>query len=145
MVPVLGLVLVLTSMSTVAIANGLDHGGTGQGTAGARGRPLRHPAAGAGSDGVAGSGAGAGREEGGQDVVVDVGGPALGRRRGLVPDDLAEGHLVEPALAAVRAEHLPVGAGPLEELDLVALVELADVASSGARRVRRGGARRGTG
>ena len=33
-VPVLGLVLVLTSMSAVAIANGLDHGGTGQGTSG---------------------------------------------------------------------------------------------------------------
>src|SRR6478672_6947220 len=33
-VPVLGLVLVLTSMSTVAIANGLDHGGSGQGTSG---------------------------------------------------------------------------------------------------------------
>ena len=34
---------------------------------------------------------------------------------------------MEPALAAVRAEHPPVGAGPLEELDLVALVELADL------------------
>jgi len=33
-VPVLGLVLVLTSMSAVAIASGLDHGGTGQGTSG---------------------------------------------------------------------------------------------------------------
>ena len=33
-VPVLGLVLVLTSLSAVAIANGLDHGGTGQGTSG---------------------------------------------------------------------------------------------------------------
>ena len=33
-VPVLALVLVLTSMSTVAIANGLDHGGAGQGTSG---------------------------------------------------------------------------------------------------------------
>jgi hypothetical protein len=33
-VPVLGLVLVLTSMSAVAIASGLDHGGIGRGTSG---------------------------------------------------------------------------------------------------------------
>src|SRR6185312_10523181 len=46
---------------------------------------------------------------------------------GLVGHDVAERHLVEPALASVRAEDPPVRAGLLEELDLVALVELADL------------------
>ncbi len=41
--------------------------------------------------------------------------------------DLAEGHLVEPALLAVRAQHQPVGAVLLEQADLVALVEEADL------------------
>ena len=44
-----------------------------------------------------------------------------------VGDDLAERHLVEPALPAVGAEDEPVRAGALDQLDLVALVELADL------------------
>ena len=42
-------------------------------------------------------------------------------------DDIAEGHLVEPALLAIGAEDQPVGAVLLEQLDLVALVEEADL------------------
>ena len=48
-------------------------------------------------------------------------------RGAVVLDDVAEGHLVDPALAAVRAQHQPVGAVLLEQLDLVALVEVADL------------------
>src|SRR5436190_11440645 len=70
------------------------------------------------------SGAGAGREERGQHIVIDIAVEA--GRRG-VADDLAEGHLVEPALAAVRAENQPVRARSFDQLDLVALVELADL------------------
>ena len=44
-------------------------------------------------------------------------------RGAVVVDDLAERHLVEPALLAVGAEDEPVGAVLLEQLDLVALVE----------------------
>ena len=38
----------------------------------------------------------------------------------LAADDVAEGHLVEPALVAVGAQDEPVGAVLLEQLDLVA-------------------------
>src|SRR5436190_3492243 len=63
------------------------------------------------------------REEGGQDVVVDVRRPGGARGR-IVADDVAQGHLVEPALASIRTEDEPVGPGTLQQLDLVALVQL---------------------
>ena len=56
--------------------------------------------------------------------IVAVG-PSGGGALGVV--DLAEGHLVEPALLAVRRDDEPVGAVLLEQLDLVALVEVADL------------------
>ena len=45
-------------------------------------------------------------------------------------DDLAEDHLVQPALLSVRAQDEPVGAVLLEQLDLVALVEVADLGAT---------------
>ena len=45
-------------------------------------------------------------------------------------DDVAQGHLVEPALAPVRAQDEPVRAVLLEQLDLVALVEVADLGAA---------------
>ncbi len=80
-------------------------------------------------------------EVGGEDVAVEVRlahGPRVGdgRHRRDRPlgraflDHRAEGHLVEPALTTVRAEHQPVGTVLLEELDLVALVEIADLGAA---------------
>ena len=87
-------------------------------------------------------------EVGAQDVVVDVviaQRPALGDRRDRghravvsrsVPDVLPDGHLVDPALAAIRAQHEPVDAALLEQLDLVTLGEDADaIAADLVRRV----------
>src|SRR5947207_3235521 len=62
------------------------------------------------------SGAGAGREERGQHVVVDIAVEA--GRRG-VAGDLAEGHLVEPGLAAGRAEDRPGADRSFGQLELV--------------------------
>ena len=82
-------------------------------------------------------------EVGLEDVAVDVGlahRPAVrdDRHGGdrpfgrpvLAVDDLAEGHLVEPALLPVRAQDEPVGAVLLEQLDLVTLIEIADLGSA---------------
>ena len=60
-----------------------------------------------------------------QDVLVEPVGPELDRLAG--HDDVAEDHLVEPALLAVRAQDQPVRAARLEQLDLVALVEDPDL------------------
>src|SRR4029453_14886278 len=74
------------------------------------------------------SGAGASGQEGRQHVAVDVADiPRVGGRGGLVGDDVAQGHLVDPAPAAVRADDEPVGASLLGERALVPLVELADL------------------
>src|SRR3954453_15068834 len=69
------------------------------------------------------SGARAGRQERGQDVLVDLAGVARSR----VGHERADRHLVDPALLAVRAQDEPVGTRTLDELDLVALIELADL------------------
>ena len=53
-----------------------------------------------------------------------------GSGRGGLADDLAERHLVDPALAPVRAQDEPVDAALLEQLDLVALVEEADLVAA---------------
>ena len=58
-------------------------------------------------------------------IGIEAVGPSGGGA--LVVVDLAEGHLVEPALLAVGREDEPVGAVLLEQLDLVALVEVADL------------------
>ena len=58
---------------------------------------------------------------------------SAGRRR--VDHDVAERHLVQPALAAVRAQDAPVGAALLEQDDLVALVEHADLRAADLVRV----------
>ena len=50
------------------------------------------------------------------------------------PIDVAECHLVDPALAAVGAQHEPVHAALLEQLDLVALVEERRARCRAARR-----------
>ena len=50
--------------------------------------------------------------------------------RGRVPDVLPDGHLVDPALAAVRAQDQPVDAALLEQLDLVTLGEDADAVAA---------------
>ena len=57
--------------------------------------------------------------------IVAVG--ALGHR---VADDVAEGHLVDPALAAVGRQDEPVHAALLEQLDLVAAVQEADLGAA---------------
>ena len=54
-------------------------------------------------------------------------------------DDVAQGHLVQPALAPVRAQHPPVRPVLLEQDDLVALVERADLAAADLVRARRAG------
>ena len=66
--------------------------------------------------------------------AIVPGGPAVRGRRRRVDHDVAERHLVQPALAAVRAQDPPVRAALLEQDDLVALVE--------DRRSRRPGPRR---
>ena len=48
-------------------------------------------------------------------------------RAAVAVDDLAEDHLVQPALLSVRTQDEPVGAVLLEQLDLVTLVEVADL------------------
>ena len=68
-----------------------------------------------------------------------------GCRPGTAVDDVAEGHLVEPALATVRAEDQPVGAVLLEQLDFVAPVEVADLRCRAARRACRAAGRRDSG
>ena len=82
---------------------------SGHGIAAARRRPASAP--------------GAGGEEGKEDVRVDL----RLRLGGAVYDHLAEGHPVEPALPAVRGQDAAVGAVLLEDRDLVALVERADL------------------
>ena len=52
----------------------------------------------------------------------------------VVVDSRAEDHLMQPTLAAVRAENEPVGATLLEQLHLVALVQDRDLI--GARLIR---------
>ena len=97
-------------------------------------------------------------EVGVEDVAVDARlahRPGLGgdrhRRDGAVARgsivfvDVAERHLVQPALLAVGAQDEPVGAVLLEELDLVALIEIADLRPRAARRASRGDGRRGSG
>src|SRR5205814_10733322 len=77
------------------------------------------------------SGTIAGREVGAEDVAVDhagrIGKGAVARFQSRRVDDISKGHLVDPALVAVGAEDEPERSRSVEELDLVTLVEQADL------------------
>src|SRR6266542_1089532 len=68
-----------------------------------------------------------GRQDIGVDIVGGVREGPVGSPAGADVHDVAEGHPMDPALAPVGAENSPERARSLDQLDLVALVEQADL------------------